>query len=150
MFSYSKRIESSFSTDIYRFVVLRQQTDKPITLLLAHARGAIIQLQSKRTETAMKRMKRDHLKSDDEKSRGLLERDIGPIFVAQALFGFTFTTLTFISATTGPWRVHSTNLQYTRKCFFLTRLHYGTICHQMYKAVALLHHSRAICLPLLN
>ena len=43
-------------------------------------------------------MKRDHPKSDvqeTKKSRGILERDICPIFVTQALFGFVFTTLSF-------------------------------------------------------
>ena len=40
-------------------------------------------------------MDKDNPKSDSQKSRGLLEPDILPTFIAQAIFGVVFTTLSF-------------------------------------------------------
>ena len=77
-------------------------------------------------------MERDHQKSDvqeTEKSKGVLERDICPIFVAQALFGLTFTTLSFyIGYYHGEFILPMTNIMPEKSASISARLAYAICC----------------------
>ena len=67
-YSTHRRLE----LEIWRFSC-RQQTDKPIALPLAHARGVIIIVEQNRVDGIINLMKLQYLLIDHEKSNGMLK-----------------------------------------------------------------------------